>query len=445
MKNPLYLRQLRKDIARWVEMGLIDNVQADGMLRNAGTGASIQSFASLIAVLGVILLGASAISFVAANFWSFPKILQIGLLFSLMWAAFAAGWALLSAHRTIFGHCAYLLGATLFGVNMMLIGQIYHINAHWPAGILIWALGALATGIVVPSAMGIALALVLGTLWTGSESFAFDEAFHWPFLIFWSIAAILALRLKSDIGFHLSVLSMVFWLIANSYQVSRLLGWQAGELVGFFCVFWICVWPLGAILQQRRFSHAGALTNYVILFFFIAFYLLHVITENDLGDGAASWLAVMAGLGAATVGLSAYAVVRKAFSPLDAGVVIAVMIAALSYPTLYPAAPVLTEWLYRALFMIFCIWAVDRGMRTQNQVLINLALVAFGIEIVYIYFGKFSSFMGDAMFFFIGGVVLIGVSFGLDRLRRRLLNSAPPTPPQTQETPDAAKSGEIVP
>lgn len=423
MSIPLYRRQLKHDIARWVELGLIDETQGEKMLANAGTGFSGQSLVSILAILGVILLGASAIAFIAANFWSFPKIIQLALLFSLMWAAFSIGWWLIERGKPLYGQAAYLLGAGLFGVNIMLIGQIYHINAHWPDGIMIWAIGALATAIAVPSGIVLGLAFALGAIWTGSESFAFDSEFHWPFLLFWIVAFTLAMRLRSNIGFHLGVLSIILWLVSNSYQLADQLDWQAGELVSAFSVLWIGFWPLSAILLLRGFSRAPSLTNYSVLLFLIAFYLLHVITENDLGVGVLTWWIVIATFGIAAIAISLRARQLGAYSLSDVAAVASVVIASIAYPLLYPAAPVLTEWLYRALFMIFCIWAVDRGTRTQNQFLINVAILAFGVEILYVYFGKFSSFMSDAAFFFVGGVVLIAVSLGLDRFRRRAVSS----------------------
>lgn len=426
MKNPLYVRQLKRDIARWTDLGIIDANQGRSMLNHAGADASLHSFTNTIAVLGVVLLGASAISFVAANFWSYPKIIQVGLLLALLWTACAAGWRLMKTGHEMFAHAAYLLAAGLFGVNIMLIGQIYHISAHWPAGILVWALGALAIGITVPSAIVVGLAFVLGAIWTGSESFAFDDNFHWPFLLFWSVTTFVALRLKSNIGFHLSVLTLIFWLTANAYQVSRLLDWSDAELVSFFTVFWITFWPLGAIARHHGFSRALSLTNYTIVLFFIAFLLLIIIPEKHMtadAGTAMTWQVAVGVLAALTFALTYRAASLHAFSKMDAIVVAVALIATMLYPFIYPQAPVAVEWLYRAMFMVYCIWAVDRGMRTGNQLLVNMALLAFGFEILYIYFGKFSSFGHDAVFFFVGGVLLIGLSIGFERLRRRLLKA----------------------
>jgi uncharacterized membrane protein len=180
---------------------------------------------------------------------------------------------------------------------------------------------------------------------------------------------------------------------------------------------------LSAIMHQRGFSRALSTTNYSVLLFLVAFYLLHVITEDDLGVGVLTWWLVIITFGVAAIVLGLRARQLTAFSLYDVGAVAGVIVASIAYPLLYPATPVFTEWLYRAFFMIFCIWAVDRGTRTHNQFLINVAIIAFGIEILYVYFGEFSSFMGDAAFFFVGGVVLIAVSLGLDRIRRRAVAS----------------------
>jgi len=45
-----------------------------------------------------------------------------------------------------------LLGVILFGSNIMLIAQIYHIDSHFPNGVLMWSLGALLAAWLVRNA-----------------------------------------------------------------------------------------------------------------------------------------------------------------------------------------------------------------------------------------------------------------------------------------------------
>jgi uncharacterized membrane protein len=67
-----------------------------------------------------------------------------------------------------------LLGTMLFGAGIFLVAQMYHIDEHFPNGLLMWALGALLLGLAMPSIPQSVLAAVLLTIWCGIERVEFD-------------------------------------------------------------------------------------------------------------------------------------------------------------------------------------------------------------------------------------------------------------------------------
>ena len=48
----------------------------------------------------------------------------------------------------------------------MLIAQIYHIDAHFPNGVLLWSIGALVAAYLARSQPALVAAISLGWLWT---------------------------------------------------------------------------------------------------------------------------------------------------------------------------------------------------------------------------------------------------------------------------------------
>ncbi len=50
-----------------------------------------------------------------------------------------------------FGHAATLLGVAVFGASIMLISQMYHMDGNPPDAVLVWAIGALVTGVLLKS------------------------------------------------------------------------------------------------------------------------------------------------------------------------------------------------------------------------------------------------------------------------------------------------------
>lgn len=62
------------------------------------------------------------------------------------------------------------LTSLLFGVNIFLQAQIFHLGGYWPTAIMWWAAGSLAMGAVLRSPSIIALSQVLALIWIDNET-----------------------------------------------------------------------------------------------------------------------------------------------------------------------------------------------------------------------------------------------------------------------------------
>ena len=154
MRERAFLKRLRRELPQWREEGWIVAESEPAILAHVAAQAGGARRAPLaFAILGVILFGAGVITFFAANWAEMAKIAKLAVLFGGLWSAYAAaGWLLTrneSGERQ-FGQALLLLGLILFGANIMLIAQIYHIDAHFPNGALLWAVGGLALVYLVP-------------------------------------------------------------------------------------------------------------------------------------------------------------------------------------------------------------------------------------------------------------------------------------------------------
>src|SRR6185436_10254366 len=188
MRPPFYVRQLKQDLEEWIAKGLVPASSRDAILESVGAGSRTR-LDLIIAVFGVILIGAGAMSFVAANWQEMGKFTRLVILFGTMWAAYAIAIYFLGRTRDVIGQAFVLLGVLMFGANIMLIAQTYNINSHFPDGMMLWALGALGAAVIVPSRAALAAALVLGSIWTWQEAWYFNVVLHIPFLFFWAACA----------------------------------------------------------------------------------------------------------------------------------------------------------------------------------------------------------------------------------------------------------------
>ena len=100
----------------------------------------------------------------------------------------------------------------------MLISQMYHMEGSPPDAVLLWALGALLTAVLVPSAAALAATFVLIVVWTWWER-SLSNAAHFGFLVPWAAAAATAAWMRWRPGLHLAALALIIWLVPIGFFV----------------------------------------------------------------------------------------------------------------------------------------------------------------------------------------------------------------------------------
>lgn len=421
MRPPFYVRQLKRDLDDWIARGLVPESSREAILKSVGSDNGL-SLSAMIAVLGVILIGAAAMSFVGANWEQMSKLVRLIVLFGAMWAAFA-GAAVLHAARPALSGALVLLGVLMFGANIMLIAQTYHINAHYPDGVLLWGAGAIAAAALAPSRASLAMALCLGALWTWQERWDFDQALHVAFLPYWAICAGIAGWLAWRPGVHLAALALLMWLVLSFEGLQALLGWNDVQMGSLYALAPLAVWAANAAFKTESERHVLTVEHYAVVVFVVAFWFLHVIGRQE--SFASSWIGVAAILSGAAIVSGVFGLRNGAHTIID--------IAGMAFFSAATAGFVYItndDSEFRRLaaciaILIVILWLLARGVRIEDRFLINLSLIGFGAWVLYAYFVVFGALMDQAMFLLAGGVLLIGLSLFLDRVRRRL------TAPQT--------------
>lgn len=416
MRPPFYVRQLKRDLDEWIAKGLVPESSREAILKSAGADAGL-SLSSMIAVLGVILIGAAAMSFVGANWEQMSKLVRLIVLFGAMWAAFA-GAAMLHGPRPALSGALVLLGVLMFGANIMLVAQTYHINAHYPDGVLLWGAGAIAAAALAPSRASLALALGLGGLWTWQERWDFDQALHLAFLPYWAICAGLAGWLAWRPGVHLAALSLLMWLVLSFEGLQALLGWNTVEMASLYALGPIAIWAANAAFKSESERHVLTVEHYAVVIFVTAFWLLHILGKQE--TAAASWFGVAAILAAAAIGACVYGLRNGAHTVIDIGGVAFFCAATAGFVLMTNDAEAARKLAACVAILVVILWLLARGVRIEDRFMINLSLIGFGVWVLYAYFVVFGALMDQAIFLLAGGVLLIGLSLVLDRVRRRL-------------------------
>lgn len=433
-----FLKHLKSELPGWVAEGWVSPEQGAQILHRYDTRKEHTGFiAAAFGVLGVMLVLSGVITFFAANWSEMAKITKLILLFGGLLGAYAL--AIKPFNREDYPKlwaAMLLLAAGMFGANIMLIAQIYHIDSHYPNGVLLWASGALLLAWMVPAQAVIVMALALAALWSGMETFGFDHP-NFLFLAFFSIAALRIARLGWRVAAHVAALALILWSVFAYFEAfdhsdrgSELLatelafiGWLSVFVVGLLMTHWSRVhqWALhvqrysvfaalgffylltsprlhsGITWWQGR-QHRAAFDNEAIFALMLALLLLialatwhHLLTRNTSRPPFLDWARwLLAGCVVLLLG--------SAFVGGEAGSYVAIA--------------------FNLFYFAGLVWLVAAGVHFNDRALVNLAFIFFAITLITRYFDTFWSLMNRSFFFMAGGILLLVIGYVLERQRR---------------------------
>jgi uncharacterized membrane protein len=136
----------------------------------------------LITGIGAIMIGLGVILLFAYNWADMSKYLKLAVIFGALISSHLLAM-LVAGRNTLFSESLFALGTMLMGAAIFLVGQIYHLDSHYPHAILLWSAGALAMAWALPSLTQAFMAIILVILWHVMEVFNFHYANHAAFLV----------------------------------------------------------------------------------------------------------------------------------------------------------------------------------------------------------------------------------------------------------------------
>ncbi|WP_394692176.1 DUF2157 domain-containing protein [Hyphobacterium sp.] len=441
-----FKKRLAKDLDRWIENGLVPAGNRTAILGDVPDARVGWSASGALAILGAVLLGLAAISFVAANWADMGDILRLTLLFGVLWGCFAgAGWAFARDHSAI-GHALALLGAAMFGASIVLVAQIFNMSS-WRYTVLgIWAVGALAVALLTPSRPVLILASLLGAAWTWAETYnTFAPDVIWGYLPLWAITMLAASRMRSLVSANFLGIGLFVWLsflVWDYAQDDRLSALQS--LSVFVLAAGGLAMLFAALRDGDRFGF-GALTNWGSVAalaggFALQFQLSEFEDYAERGSsyrGSAQeywetltgpgtgdyWL--LAGVFAVifAIGIVIRSLHRSASRILLIPASIAIAIALL-LPTLTqlagPDAVLMLRILTGASVFTLAVALILYGSREGRRFTGGIGIALFVAQALYVYSVTFGGLLDTSLFFLIGGLLLFGLSIAVIRMQKHL-------------------------
>jgi hypothetical protein len=368
---------------RWQSAGALDAETADRIRaweqdQQKPGGLRWQGMVALI--LGAMLLACGVVLFISAHWDEIGPGARYALVIGMVALFHLSGAFTRKSYRGL-STALHAVGTVSTGAAIALVGQIFNIQAHWPAAVLLWAMAALAGWILLRDEAQQTLTMLLIPAWILSE-FAFHADGHigaavyiGRFLLIWAMLYLTLFlgskhKIAQGILFAASAIAAVVGvaLMLESWNSlgdqtflslsTRLWGWTVIALLPlFFSVF---------RLRKSLVAVAAAIV------FSAALPWCYRVDRWD--NGAGFWYTR-------------------------------------SEPNLLAHALV-------AVFAVFLIWW---GVRLASRALVNLGVVYFAAAVGWFYFSDIFDKVGRSLGLISLGVLFLAGGWALEKTRRGLL------------------------
>ncbi len=381
--DPEAAARIRQHEAR-AAAGAATAPREQGAERQARTvGMKWQGITALI--LGAILLACGVVLFVSAHWDQLGPGERFMLVLSMV-AIFHIGGGLARPSFAGMSSALHAVGTVATGAAIALVGQIFNMQEHWPAAVLLWALAAIAGWILLRDQAQQILALLLVPAWMICE---------------------LGYRMQNSIGsevylgrfyFVLGILYVTFFLNSRRRAVQGIL-FAAGAIAAV----------AGVVMMQSNWASYSAEQSFI-----------------PFGTRVWAWIAI-----AALPLIVAAFHGHKGLIPVAAAIAFATAFPwcyrswastqhygnGLQYTYNMTGPNILAHALVAAFALFICWW----GVRMVSRALVNFGIAGFAISVVWFYFSNIFDSLGRSLGLIGLGILFLAGGWALEKTRRRLL------------------------
>jgi uncharacterized membrane protein len=158
-------------LERWLEAGLIEPAAAARIRAYEAHSAGLPTWrwpVRLAVGLGGLLMAAGVLLFVAAH-WDRLSATARFVSVLLLVAVFHVAGALATERFAALATAMHAVGTVCLGAGIFLAGQTFHLQEHWPTGVLLWAAGAWVSWSLLRDWPHTVLIALLTPFWISSE------------------------------------------------------------------------------------------------------------------------------------------------------------------------------------------------------------------------------------------------------------------------------------
>jgi len=372
---------------RWLSAGVLDAEAADRIRAfetdlKRPSGLRWQGLVALI--LGALLMATGVVLFVSAHWDRIGPGARFAVVIAMVTLFHLGGACTRKSFRSL-STALHAVGTVSTGAAIALVGQIFNIQEHWPAAVLLWAIAALVGWILLHDEAQETLALLLVPAWIFSELAFYadghigEHVYLGRFLLVWAILYLtffLGSKHKIVQGFLFAVAAIASVVGIDFMSQS----WYSGSASQTYLSFpfrfwgWTAIAALPLFFSLFRLFRSAVPVTAAIVFSIPLPWCVRIWTEsyND-GNFHNSFIRT-------EPNLAAYALV--------------------------------------AAFAVFLIWW---GVRQASRALVNLGVVGFGLAVGWFYFSSIFDKVGRSLGLIGLGILFLAGGWTLEKARRGLL------------------------
>jgi uncharacterized membrane protein len=420
---------------RWQTAGVLD-AETAGRIRAHETAqqkpAGLRWQVIVVLILGAILLACGVVLFVSAHWDQIGPVARLAVVLAMV-SVFhlGGGWARERFHGL--STALHAVGTISTGAAIALVGQIFNIQEHWPAAVLMWALAALAGWALLHDEAQQTLALLLVPAWILSEfSYAAEgriggSVYLGRILVAWAVLY-LTFFLGSKRKAVQGILFAVAMIAAGVGTALLLGGWyswgsQTYLSLGLRTWGWVDFAVLPLLFAVFKFRKSVVPVLAAIGFSLALPWCVRGWTEqwvNGHFNRTEPNLAAYALVAAFAIFFVWWGFLRASHSLTGLGII------------WFSAAVIWFDWsnifgeLSRSLISqtleaataVFVIWW---GLRLVSKVLVNLGIVGFAIVVGWFYFSDIMDKLDRSLGLIGLGILFLAGGWVLEKTRRNLV------------------------
>lgn len=441
-----YRKRLAADLPKWREAGWVTEEGAGQIMASFNVerrGAF--GVVAVLGTLGALLLGLGVVAFVGSNWEEIPRLYRLGLIVAALAVAYVAAFAFERRSFRVFAEAALLAAGLIYVGAVALVGQTYHLSGDMMGALLLFEAGILAAAVFTGSVTMTVVALGGAVYWVWGAVTDFDINPHWPSLVAILIGMAVVTHARAYYSRIAAVIALMVWIGVTVGGFADAQNWEfAGGMMVYAAVA-LAFWALGAALAATKVLEISELGEAMLwpglLAILVAIGGLQFATEASVNEQPAMVTALIC-VGLAVV-LTAVALLQKGVTLIDLLAVAILGIGAVGFALAIPEDDLGQRLAGGVLALVAALWAVTLGQSGRHPIGKVMGLVAFGLEVIYLYVRTLGTLLDTAVAFLLGGILFVILAVVLYRVERMLAGRAAPpaAPPGAPPAPVVVAAG----